>query len=150
MPLKVSISSVEWCFFTRYGRKVDFSRLLFHRVQKSFVFFSIFNSFDLEIQFFNNNSWIKSSLRVQIPINRLKRGFFRKILEKKKIQNFSNFLKKSQGSPYEIFRFKVTLDIKMSNSWLYINHQYMTKYCVFTVGELKDLTLHRANVVKLP
>ena len=24
MPLKVSISSVEWCFFTRYGRKVDF------------------------------------------------------------------------------------------------------------------------------
>ena len=27
MPLKVSISSVEWCFFTRYGRKVDFSRL---------------------------------------------------------------------------------------------------------------------------
>ena len=23
MPLKVSISSVEWCFFTQYGRKVD-------------------------------------------------------------------------------------------------------------------------------
>ena len=25
--LKVSISSVKWCFFTRYGRKVEFSRI---------------------------------------------------------------------------------------------------------------------------
>ena len=46
-------------------------------------------------------------------------------------ENFSNFLKKSQGSPYEIFWLKVTLDIKMSNPWLYLNHQYMVKYCVF-------------------
>ena len=29
---KVSISSVEWCFFTRYGRKVDLCRLFFLRV----------------------------------------------------------------------------------------------------------------------
>ena len=34
MILKVSISSVEWCFFTWYGRKVDFSRLFFHRMWK--------------------------------------------------------------------------------------------------------------------
>ena len=26
MTLNASISSVEWCFFARYGRKVDFSR----------------------------------------------------------------------------------------------------------------------------
>ena len=33
-PLKVSISSVEWSLFKRHGRKVDLSRLLFHKVKK--------------------------------------------------------------------------------------------------------------------
>ena len=44
MTLNVSISSVEWWFFTRYGRKVDFCRLFFHRVQKTCVLYFLASS----------------------------------------------------------------------------------------------------------
>ena len=42
MALKVSIFSVEWSFFTRYGRKVDFSLVDFFSIEcrKDFICFS--------------------------------------------------------------------------------------------------------------
>ena len=41
--LKASFWSVEGCFFTRYGRKVNFSRLFILWVQKSACLFERFN-----------------------------------------------------------------------------------------------------------
>ena len=108
-----------------------------NKQKKIINFFLYFQyiSFDQTFHFFNNNSLTKSSLRVQKFINWPKKGISQGNIGKKNFnsffENFSNFLKKSQGSPYEIFWLKVTLDIKMSNPWLYLNHQYMVKYCVF-------------------
>ena len=90
-----------------------------------FLLYLHFISFDSDIWFFNNDSWIKSMLRVHTLINRPKKGISKENIGKKFLKifyNFSNFLKKSQGFPYEIFWLKVTLDIKMSNPRLYINH----------------------------
>ena len=39
MTLKVTISSVEWCFFTRYERKINFSWLFFIEYRKWYFFF---------------------------------------------------------------------------------------------------------------
>ena len=51
MTLNVSISSVEWCFFTRYGRKVAFFSIVCRKIcfQKVPYFLTIFGILSLYV-----------------------------------------------------------------------------------------------------